>query len=179
MVCPRCISVVETILIDLHISYNQVNLGEIDLDKIPHKEALNKLDNSLKINGFERLDNAHQKMVERLKTQIIQKIQSEEISEHFLLSDFIREQFNTEYSQLSRLFSQVEGVTLEQYFLLQKMEKVKELLSYNQLTLSEIAWKLGYKSVQHLSAQFKNLTGMTPTQFKKLKENTRKSIDEI
>ena len=106
-------------------------------------------------------------------------VQSGDLEEHFSLSKFLQKEMNREYSQISRLFSEVEGITIEQFFILQKIEKVKEWLAYNELNLSEITWKLGYSSVAHLSAQFKKITGMTPTQFKKLGSSHRRTLDSI
>jgi AraC-like DNA-binding protein len=106
-------------------------------------------------------------------------VQSGEIEEHFSLSQFLTHKLNKEYTQISRLFSEVEGITLEQFFILQKIEKVKEWLVYDELSLSEISYKLGYSSVAHLSAQFKKITGLTPSHFKKLGGTHRKSLDQI
>jgi AraC family transcriptional regulator len=114
-----------------------------------------------------------------VKTFLIEKVQSGNIEEHFPLSDFLSKKLHKEYSRISRLFSEVEGITIEQFFILQKIEKVKEWLVYEEETLSEIAWKLGYSSVAHLSAQFKKVTGLTPSIFKKPGLHNRKSLDEI
>jgi AraC-like DNA-binding protein len=129
--------------------------------------------------GFERImDSAHQ-LVEKIKNLIIVKVSELDVDEDFLLSEFLSSQLYKDYSSLSKTFSQNENITLEQFFILQKIEKVKELLLYNEFNLTEIAGKLGYKSVQHLSSQFRNVTGFTPTEFKKLKEHHRKSLDNL
>jgi AraC-like DNA-binding protein len=156
-----------------------VKMGEVVLNIIPNDSQLQKINSSLKELGFEILDNQKQKLIERIKNLLIEKIQVGEIEEHFVLSDFISKKLNKEYSQISRLFSEVEGVTIEQFFILQKIEKVKEWIIYDELTLSEIAWKLGYSSVAHLSAQFKKVTGLTPSHVKKHGSNNRKSLDKI
>ncbi len=124
------------------------------------------------------MDSAHQ-LAEKIKNLIIVKISELDIDENFLLSEFLSSKLHKDYSSLSKTFSQNENITLEQFFILQKIEKVKELLLYNEFNLTEIAGKLGYKSVQHLSSQFRNTTGFTPTEFKKLKEHNRKSLDNL
>ena len=157
----------------------QIKMGEVELQKPPSESRLQELDKRLREVGFELLDDQKQKQIERIKNLLIEKIQSGEIEEHFILSDFLSKTLKKEYSQLSRLFSEVEGTTIEQLFILQKIEKVKEWLAYNELTLSEIAWKLGYSSVAHVSSQFKKITGLNPSHFKKMGENHRKSLDNI
>ena len=124
------------------------------------------------------LSQQNQKLIEKIKTLLIQKVQGGEIEEHFGLTDFISKSILKDYSYISRLFSAVEGITLEQFFILQKIEKVKEWLIYAETNLNEIAWKLGYSSVAHLSSQFKKVTGLTPSAFKK-DRGSRKSLDEV
>jgi len=179
MVCGRCISAVENIFNDLHIKVKNINLGEVETESEISKSELQILENNLQKTGFERIkDSAHQ-LIEKIKNLIIIKISELDIDEDFLLSDFLRSQLSKDYSSLSKSFSHHENITLEQFFILQKIEKVKELLLYNEFTLTEIAGKLGYKSVQHLSSQFRNSTGFTPTEFKKLKIHNRKPLDQI
>ncbi|MDQ6608926.1 MAG: AraC family transcriptional regulator, partial [Bacteroidota bacterium] len=144
MVCNRCIIVVRQQLEKAGIKDFTVNMGEVELSKpLPHDE-LRKIDERLTGLGFEILDNKNQKLIEKIKYHLIKQVQSGEIEEHFSLSEFISTNIGREYTQISRLFSEVEGITLEQFFILQKIEKVKEWLVYDELTLSEIAWKLGY-----------------------------------
>ncbi len=157
----------------------EINMGEVELSKPLTKDELRQIEESLIKLGFEILDNKNQKIIERLKTLLIEQVQSGEVEEHFSLSVFVIKHLNKEYTQTSRLFSEVEGITLEQFFILQKIEKVKEWLVYDELTLSEIAWKLGYSSVAHLSAQFKKVTGLTPSHFKKMGRKNRKPLDQI
>ena len=140
---------------------------------------MKNLDAELKKIGFEILEDQSQKQIEQTKNLIIRKISELDISEDFVLSEFLSNKMHREYSSISKLFSQNQGITLEQYFILQKIEKVKELLFYNEFTLTEIAGKLGYKSVQHLSAQFRNTTGFTPTEFKKMKGQNRMPLDKF
>ena len=179
MVCNRCIMVVTQEFEKAGLKPSSVKMGEVELTQKPSSVQMDKISNVLKDLGFEILDDQKQKLIEKIKTLLIDKIQAGEMEEHFILSDFIGKTFNKDYSQLSRLFSEVEGVTIEQFFIHQKIEKVKELIAYNELTLSEIAWKLGYSSVAHLSSQFKKVTGFTPTHYRNIRENKRKSLDEV
>ena len=133
----------------------------------------------LKNLGFEILDDQKQRLIDKVKTLLIGKIQPGQIEEHFKVSDYLSAKLNKDYSGISRLFSEVEGITIEQFFILQKIEKVKEWIAYDELTLSEIAWKLGYSSIAHLSAQFKKVTGLNPSDFKKGGIQSRKSIDNV
>lgn len=179
MVCNRCIMVVRQELEKAGVKPLEVNMGEVILSKPISDSKLEQINNRLTELGFEILDSKNKKLIEKAKTILIEKVQTGEIEEHFSLTDFLPRKLNKEYTQLSRLFSEVEGITLEQFFILQKIEKVKEWLVYDELTLSEISYRLGYSSVAHLSAQFKKVTGLTPSQFKKLGVKHRKSIDNV
>lgn len=179
MVCDRCSSAVTTLFKDLNISISRLELGEVETVHQLTQAELAILNDHLKKQGFELLEDAIRTQIEQIKKVIIIKINELDIPEDFILSKFITNQFSKDYSLLSKNFSQTENVTLEQYFILQKIEKVKELLLYNEFTLTEISQKLGYKSVQHLSTQFKNTTGFTPTSFKGLKSKNRISLDQI
>ncbi|WP_419867845.1 helix-turn-helix domain-containing protein [Chryseobacterium sp. CT-SW4] len=179
MVCNRCITAVENIFQEEHIAIKSVKLGEIETEQELKESDLNSLETRLKEIGFERIkDSAHQ-LIEKIKNLIVIKISEQDIADDFLLSEFLSSNLHKDYSSLSKTFSQKENITLEQFFILQKIEKVKELLLYNEFNLTEIAGKLGYKSVQHLSSQFRNTTGFTPTEFKKLKIHNRKPLDSI
>jgi len=167
MVCPRCIAAVERLLKKHRIPYRSVQLGEVYLPGKPGKAQLKSFGEDLQNEGFELLDDQRSQLVEHIKSLLIQKVQSGSIKEGFSISKFITGNIYRDYSALSRLFSEVEGITIEQFFILQKIEKVKELLIYDEQSLSQIAFDLGYSSSQHLSAQFKKVTGMTPTAFKK------------
>lgn len=170
---------VSKIFNDLEIKTISVQLGEVETKNLLSKTELSLLNSELKKIGFEILEDVAHQQIEAVKKLIIQKIATLDIPEDFLLSEFLSGKMYKDYSAISKLFSQNENITLEQFFILQKIEKVKELLFYNEFTLTEISGKLGYKSVQHLSAQFKNITGFTPTEFKKLKDNRRISIDKV
>lgn len=179
MVCGRCIAAVENIFNDTGIKTKSVRLGEVETDGEVTDKELQIIEKRLMETGFERIkDSAHQ-LIEKIKNLVIIKISELDIDENFLLSEFLSSKLFKDYSSLSKTFSQNENITLEQFFILQKIEKVKELLLYNEFNLTEIAGKLGYKSVQHLSSQFRNSTGFTPTEFKKLKVHNRKPLDLV
>lgn len=179
MVCNRCILVVQQELERAGLKPLSVSLGEVELERDPGQKALDNLAVRLNALDFEILDDQKKKQIEKIKNLLIAQVRTGHIPEHFSLADFLSAKLHKEYSQISRLFSEVESVTIEQFFILQKIEKVKEWLVYKELTLSEIAWKLGYSSVAHLSAQFKKVTGLTPSHFKELGGQKRKPLDQI
>lgn len=178
MVCNRCVLVVRQELEKLHLHPTQVTLGEVTLEEAPTDKQMIQLKERLHVLGFEVLDDRKRQHIEKIKKLIIGKVQSHEVEDHFSLSEYLGKSMGKDYSYFSRLFSAVEGTTIEQYFILQKLEKVKEWLIYDELTLSEIAWRLGYSSVAHLSAQFKKITGLTPRQFKEIGGH-RNSLDKV
>lgn len=179
MVCTRCILVVRQELERVGLTPVQVNLGEAELAAMPGTRQISQLSQRLEELGFELLDDRRKKEIERIKNLLTKKVQEGALEEHFVISVYLGEAIRKDYPALSRLFSEVEGITIEQYFILQKIEKVKEWLAYGELTLSEIAWKLGYSSVAHLSAQFRKVTGMTPSAFKKGGGRRRVPLDKI
>jgi len=179
MVCPRCIASVESIFKNENIGTLQVKLGEVKLDKEVDTATKNRLSELLKNEGFEMLEPGKSGLIAQIKAAIIEQIHYSEKALQVNFSTFLAEKLHHEYSYLSRLFSSVEGITIEKYITAQKIERVKELLFYDEKTLSEIAYQLSYSSVAHLSAQFKKETGMTPSAFKKQQLNDRRSLDEI
>lgn len=179
MVCSRCIAAVDSIFNNMGIDVSQISLGEVETQNHLSDNTLRTLDLKLKSIGFEIVQGATQKLIEKIKTLVIQKLSDEDLPEDFVLSQFLSSALHRDYSALSKLFSQNENVTLEHYFILQKIEKVKELLLYRERNLTEISQKLGYKSVQHLSAQFRKITGFSPTQFLNSKERKRIALDKI
>lgn len=179
MVCNRCIMVVKQEFEKAGLKPVAVNMGEVELSETLTNEELKQINERLSTLGFEILDDKNRKIIERLKTLLIKQVQNGEIEEHFSLSKFVAKHLNKEYTQISRQFSEVEGITLEQFFILQKIEKVKEWLVYDELNLNEISYKLGYSSVAHLSSQFKKVTGLTPTALKKIGISHRKSLDGV
>lgn len=162
-----------------NLQAKSVQLGEVELVKEPGESQLQQFAEDLKETGFELLDDQKMQLIEHVKNLLIQKVQSANIEEDFTISKYITDNIYKDYSSISRLFSGVEGVTIEQFFNLQKIEKTKELLIYDEQSLSQIAFNLGYSSTQHLSTQFKKLTGMTPTQFKQLGAVHRHPIDGV
>lgn len=180
MVCDRCILVVRGLLDKMNIGYKNLNLGEVELRQPLAAHQLENLGAELAGVGFELLDDRKSRVVEQIKSVIIQIIHTNEAEElNRKLSVIISGKLKLEYHYLATLFSSIEGITIEKYVILQRVEKVKELLMYDELSLSEIADKLGYSSVQHLSQQFKKVTGLTASHFKTLKENKRKPIDKL
>ncbi|HUM98713.1 MAG TPA: AraC family transcriptional regulator [Chitinophagaceae bacterium] len=179
MVCNRCIMVVKQELENLKLKPLKVSMGEAELSKQPSVKQMQQLNSRLLQLGFEILDDKKQKQIEKIKSLLIRKVQSGDVEEHFSISEYLSTALHKEYSYISRLFSEVEGITVEQFFILQKTEKVKELLVYGEQNLSEISFFLGYSSVAHLSAQFKKVTGLTPSQFKKIGSTNRKSLDSV
>ena len=179
MVCTRCIMVVKQELEKLKLLPVLVSMGEVELSKPATGKQLHNLNVRLKELGFELLDNQKQKQIEKIKTLLIKKVQSGEVEEHFSITSYLIKALNKDYSYISRLFSEVEGITIEQFFILQKIEKVKEWLVYGEFNLSEISYQLGYSSVAHLSAQFKKVTGLTPSHFKRIGSSHRHPLDNV
>jgi AraC-like DNA-binding protein len=180
MVCDRCVMTVKEVLEDLGYTVDSVTLGKAVIKEDPKKNQLNKIAERLRGKGFELITQRNQALTEQIKAQLIeylQKIESEQ--ELPKLSEYLSTHLHRNYSYLSHQFSKQEDVTIEQYLIKLKIERVKELLSYHEMTLSEIAWKLNYSSVQYLSNQFKKSVGMSVSEFKKKEEYSRKSFDSI
>jgi AraC-like DNA-binding protein len=165
----------------LGLDVRSINLGEAIIAGALSQAALEKLKHALERNGFELIEDKRIKTIEQIKLAVLNLVRGEplETDSGERNSAFIARQVGQEYSSLSALFSSLEGVTIEQYIILQKIERVKELLMYGELTSSEISYKLRYSSVQHLSNQFKKVTGLTPTQFKRMVVNKRKPLDKV
>ncbi|MDE3237018.1 MAG: helix-turn-helix transcriptional regulator [Bacteroidota bacterium] len=178
MVCPRCIAAVEQVMKDNDAAPLYVNLGEVVLPAALSPEKLKKIKADLEHLGFELLDDARKQQIEKIKSIIIKHIHHDG-DQKFIFSEIISKALKRDYSQLSKLFSETEGVTIEQYVILQKVEKVKELLVYGEMNINEIAMELGYSSSAHLSAQFKKVTGLTPSQFKNQGIGLRKTLDKV
>lgn len=180
MVCNRCIKVVNDELTGAGYTIKSIELGEVQLKERLGESDLDQIRRTLTENGFELIDDRKSRMINRIKTLIIEFIHYDrEKPEHVNLSDFLAKELGHDYSYLSNLFSSVEGVTIEKYLILQKIEKVKELLVYNELSLNEISYQLGYSSVQHLSNQFKKVTGLTPSHFKEIGKDRRNPLDKV
>jgi AraC-like DNA-binding protein len=179
MVCLRCKIVVKSELEKLGLPYTVVDLGEADLLKAPSEEQLHQLDLALRKTGLELMDNKKSIIVEKIKTSIIDLIYSVngQIKEN--LSDYLSKKLDYNYTYLANLFSEVKGITIERFYLTHKIEKVKELLVYDELTLTEIAYRMNYSSVSHLSRQFKKVTGLTPSHFKSLKNKRLGALGNV
>ncbi len=180
MVCQRCILAVEGILQQLDIPFHQVLVGEVRLCEPLSDTRREAMQEALELIGLELIDNRKTGIIEKAKQIIIKKARNEveESEKNQKLSVLLTGQLHLDYSYLSNLFSSVEGRTIENYFIHQRIEKAKELLVYDQMTLSEIAWELGYSSAAHLSNQFKKVTGLTPSHFKEVGTARRKPVDE-
>jgi len=183
MVCNRCVAAVRQEFEKIGLHPEKVSLGEVEIkENSIADDVLQLLDSNLKGLGFERIDDRKARLIEGIKNKIIQLIHhSDQVDRKYNWSKLLSDEMHYEYNYLSNLFSSVEGITLEQYIIRQKIEKAKELLFYDELNLSQIASQLGYSSVAHLSAQFKKVTGMTPSELKKGRdsEEGRKPLDSI
>jgi len=179
MVCIRCKMVVATELEKLGISYKNLNIGEVDITGSISDEQKINLDIALKRSGLELMNNKKSQLIEKIKIIITELIHYSEEELKINFSDYLAEKLDLDYTYLANLFSEVTGTTIQQFIIKHKIERAKELLVYDELNLSEIAWKLNYSSVQHLSNQFKKITGLTPSHFKELKNKKRKSISTL
>ena len=179
MVSLRCKMLVKSELEKLGLTCKAVDLGIVDIKEVISKEQLEIFGRNLEKAGLELLDDKKNILVEKIKNVIIEMIHySDEVPE-VNDSDYISEKLGYDYTYLSNTFSEVKGMTIQQYVIQHKIEKVKELLIYDELTLTEIAYKLHYSSVAHLSNQFKKITGLTPTYFKQLKEIREKNLEDL
>ena len=179
MVCPRCIHTVKDIFTHLNIRTTDVELGKVTTTHAIEYEQKQILNEKLKQRGFELLEDKASQQIAQIKSIIIDQIHYATSQLRVNFSTLLFEKMQQDYTSLSKLFSSVEGITIEKYILKQKIEKVKELIVYGELTLSQISFQLNYSSVAHLSAQFKKETGMTPSAFKKLENRDRQSLDAL
>lgn len=179
MVCNRCIMAVEDVLKSLDIKPISVTLGEAELAAGPSAEVLLLLDKKLQKIGFEIIEDKKSRLIERIKNEIVYLVHHSGEVLNTNLSHWLSVKLNYDYTYLSNLFSEVEGTTIEKYYIAQRIEKVKELLVYDELTLAQIADMLGYSSAAYLSGQFKKVTGLTPSHYKDIKENKRRNLDQL
>ncbi len=179
MVCDRCIMVVQTLADQAELQVNKVDLGFIYLKEEANAKQIIRLDSALKKVGFELLADKDSQLIAQIKNAIIELVQLRHNDLKVNLSDYLSDQLKQDYHFLSHFFSSVEGSTIEKYYISQKIEKVKELLVYDELSLNEISHLMHYSSMAHLSAQFKKVTGQTPSQFKKAQDNQRVALDKI
>ena len=179
MVCNRCILVVQNELDKLGIEATNIKLGEITLKKDLTTKEREELENVLDPLGFQVIDDKKSRMIEKIKNVIIDLVHHQDNDAKTNLSDVLSDALHRDYNYLSNLFSDIEGTTIEKYFIAQKVEKIKELLVYDELSLSEIADRMNYSSVAYLSNQFKKVTGLTPSHFKQIREDKRKPLDKV
>jgi AraC family transcriptional regulator len=180
MVCDRCQMIVRQQLESLGFMVMKVALGRAEITPDPDEDQLQMIAAALKVPGFELISKETDKTVEAIKNVVIELIHHSDLSEmNTSYSDLIANRIGKDYAYLSRLFSNSQDTTIERFIIQQKVEKIKELLDYGELNLNEIAYKMGYSSSAHLSAQFKSITGLTPSQFKTSEQGQRKPIDKI
>ena len=180
MVCNRCIKAVQSEIESLGLTIRSIELGEVMLNEDIDQNDTERISKKLAENGFELITDKKSEIISRIKTLIIEYIHHDrEKPEYVNFSEYLSKELSHDYSYLSHLFSMVEGKTIEKYVILQRIEKAKELLVYDELSINEISYKLGYSSVAHLSRQFKSVTGLTPSYYKKVKEEKRRPLDQI
>lgn len=179
MVCHRCKLAVQDVLVKAGLQPQRIELGEVEIAESTLGSQEESIIKAFEQLGFELLDDRKTQQIERIKQAIIKRVQYSEDRAPEKLSQYLSQQLLQDYSALSKLFSEVEGHTIEQYYILQKVEKVKELLVYNELTLTQIADRLHYSSPAYLSNQFKKITGLSPSHFKKLGQAKRRSLDAL
>ncbi len=179
MVCDRCKMAVDRTLQDEGLHPMSVELGKVVLKEEITTGQRELLKEKLEALGFELLDDRRHQIVEQIKAAIIQLVHYRDNNTPLNLSVFLQDKLHQDYSSLSKLFSESTSTTIERYHIEQRIERVKELLTYNEMTLTEIALQMNYSSVAYLSAQFKSVTGMTPSQFKSLRKNMRRELDKI
>ncbi len=179
MVSNRCKIVVKEILKEMNLHFILVDLGEVDIMEDISPEQKDILNNQLLEAGLELMDDKKAILIEKIKTIIIQMIHHTQEDIKINFSDYLSEKLHHNYNYLANMFSEVQGITIEHFIINHKVEKIKELMIYDELTITEIAYKMNYSSVAHLSTQFKKVTGLSPSQFKQLKEKKRKPLEEI
>ncbi|WP_111669594.1 helix-turn-helix domain-containing protein [Algoriphagus litoralis] len=180
MVCPRCIESVRQSLDGLEIRFRHIELGKVRLENSISEDKKELLAEALQSKGFELLESKSAQLISQIKSLIISQIHHHDQSRAENFSTLLSEKLNQEYTSLSRLFSQVEGLTIEKFTTRQKIERVKELLLYDEKSLTQIAFELNYSSAAYLSSQFKKETGMTPSEFKRNKDYfNRKGLDQF
>lgn len=177
MVCPRCILAVRTLLVSKGFTPVVVNLGDVEIEEELDESRRNELDESLRGLGFELLDDPKTQLVELLRIAVLEWVRMR--NERPKISDYLSDRLSKDYSFLSRLFREVKGITIERFTILHRIEYAKELLCYSQLSISEIAYQLGYSSPTHLANQFRQETGISPKMFRQQGVNTRISLSDI
>ncbi len=178
MVCDRCKAAVKKSLDEVRINYSSIELGEVETNNELTSQQLDKFKEVIESQGFELIETRNARIISQIKKSILDWVRNEDIKKT-KLSVYLAESLHKDYASLSNLFSEIESTTIEQYFIHQKIELVKELLVYDELSLTQIADRLGYSSVAHLSNQFKKVTGLTPKHFKNIGAEKRVSLDKV
>lgn len=179
MVCIRCKMVVKEELTKLGLHYTVVELGEAEITESLSAIQRDQIKSALLKSGLELMDDKKSVLIERIKNVLVELVHYSEEPLAINLSGYLSQKLNHDYTYLANLFSEVQGTTIEKFFIAHKIERVKELLVYNELNLTEIAYKMHYSSVAHLSAQFKKVTGLTPSHFKLLKDKRRSMLEDM
>jgi AraC-like DNA-binding protein len=179
MVSNRCKALVKEELKKLGLHFVVVDLGEVDIMETLSAEQLQELNIALLNSGLELMDDKKSILIEKIKNVVIQMIHHSDELVKINFSQLISEKLNHDYTYLANLFSEVQGMTIEHFIIAHKIERIKELIMYDELTISEIAWKMNYSSLAHLSNQFKKVTGLSPSHFKQLKDKRRSPLEEV
>ena len=179
MVCIRCKMVVKDELAKLGLQYTTVELGEVEVPGNISTEQHEQFKAALLKSGLELMDDKKSVLIQQIKNVIVELVHYSEEPLTINFSDFLSQKLHHDYTYLANLFSEVQGTTIEKFIISHKIERVKELLVYNELTLTEIAYQMHYSSVAHLSTQFKKVTGLTPSHFKQLKQKRRNMLEDV
>ena len=179
MVSNRCKIAVKDALKKLKLHFVVVDLGEVDIMENINEEQRTQLKLELFNSGLELMDDKRAMLIEKIKNVIIEMVHYSEEAIKVNFSDYLSEKLNHDYTYLANLFSEVQGTTIEQFIIVHKIERIKELIIYGELNITEISWKMNYSSVAHLSNQFKKVTGLSPSHFKQMKDKRRSPIEEI
>src|SRR5688572_19203920 len=179
MVCIRCKMVVKAELTKLGLDYTVVELGEAEIQENTSAEQLDQLKQALLKSGLELMDDKKSVLIQRIKNIIVELVHYSDEPLNMKFSEYLGHKLNHDYTYLANLFSEVQGITIEKFFIAHKIERVKELLVYNELNLTEIAYQMHYSSVAHLSAQFRKMTGLTPSHFKQLRQKRRNMLEDL
>jgi AraC-like DNA-binding protein len=179
MVSIRCKMLVKTELEKLGLHHRKVELGEAEIDEDITPEQWSELNSALKRSGIELMDDKRRILIEKIKNVVIEQVHYSEEPLAINFSSFLSEKLDHDYTYLANLFSESQGITIEHFHIMHKIERVKELLVYDELNITEISYKMGYSSVSHLSNQFKKMTGLTPSYFKKIRDKKRSTLEDI
>jgi AraC-like DNA-binding protein len=179
MVSTRCKMAVKEALKKLGLHFILVDLGEVEIMETISEHQRELLSTDLSTSGLELMDDKRAILIEKIKNIIIEMVHYSESNLKINFSDYLREKLNYDYTYMANMFSEVQGTTIEQFIISHKVERIKELIIYDELNITEIAWKMNYSSVAHLSNQFKKVTGLAPSHFKQMKDKRRNPIEEI